>query len=449
MKFTTLAMIGLASAVEEIKFMQEPVLEDETELLTLGSGACINWSFSRNKFYDLKPFDTENRDEAKELPAKLPFPSAQFLYKACQPFWKMTADTYNVAPPNAKPYAEGLWKDTEKSTAYWVVDGKPEYTFMNAEIESLKSPNEEASETAQENAEDGFTITWTSQEECANNKNKNFVVELTAVCDPAVAAGVFSDEKEGEDKCTASVQYKGANACGKPIPLVEAFMKLAPFFGAILIVFGGIIAFFGSKFLFVVFGGIVGFVAATLFFLLAYSLFLPIEAETGMVAGVIVGCVVLGGLLAYFSYKLTRAFVVPILGAVGGVVIFLMLVKAFKLKKRTWNLVFAILGGVVGWFLAYKFRSFIRAAGTALIGSFLLVRGVGCYAPGYPNELNINAKQLVKNPNANLELLAYLAGFVVVAIVGTIFQVKTQAVDEENEDDEFKNQDESKTCGCF
>jgi hypothetical protein len=79
------------------------------------------------------------------------------------------------------------------------------------------------------------------------------------------------------------------------------------------------------------------------------------------------------------------------------------------------------------------------------------VRGVGCYAPGYPNELNINAKNILKDPHANMQLIGYLVGFLVLAIVGAIFQMKTQRTeDEENEeDDAFKSQEEGRTCGCF
>jgi uncharacterized membrane protein len=92
--------------------------------------------------------------------------------------------------------------------------------------------------------------------------------------------------------------------------------------------------FFGSKFLFYVFGVIVGILATAFLFLTSYALFLPVESETGMVVGVIIACVILGGLIAYFSYKLTKNFTVPILGAVGGVVVFLMLAKVLKLHKK-------------------------------------------------------------------------------------------------------------------
>ena len=83
MKFKTLALFGVASAADELNFMQGDDSFDNTELLTIGSGACVNWSFTKNKFYDLKEFDTEFRDEGKKLPANLKFGADNFLYKAC------------------------------------------------------------------------------------------------------------------------------------------------------------------------------------------------------------------------------------------------------------------------------------------------------------------------------------------------------------------------------
>jgi hypothetical protein len=252
-----------------------------------------------------------------------------------------------------------------------------------------------------------------------------------------------------DGKCKATAEYKGAVACGTSIKLVDSFMKLAPYFGAFLIIFGTFMVLFGSKFIFQVFGGLIGFGTSIVLFLFCYALFLPINAEIGFVAGVIAGCIILGGVIAYFSYRLTKTYIVQILGAIGGIVVFLMLVKVLKLKKKYWNFIFAVLGGVVGWFVAYKLRHFVKAAGTSLIGSFLFVRGVGCYAPGYPNEFNMNANEIVNNPNGNLEIILYMIGFIVLTVIGTFFQMKTQGVDEEDEDDAFKNQSEARVCGCF
>jgi hypothetical protein len=332
----------------------------------------------------------------------------------------MTEDDYKAVGTTAKPYDVKAWVSS-LSTAYWVADGSPKYTFINADITTIgKLPEKE-------DTPDAWTITWISKEACTDDASKNFEIVLTGTC-KANAKGVISNAKlDAKNKCKATVEYTGANACGKEIPLVKSLKKLTPIFGGLLIVFGGLMVFFGSKFLFHVFGVIVGFVAAAFFFLLSYALILPVEAETKMLVGVITVCVILGGATAFISFKFTKSFIVPILGAVGGVVVFLMLVKLAKLRSGTWNIVFGIIGAVCGLFLAYRFKRIIKAAGTALIGSFLFVRGIGCYAPGYPNEMDINAKELYRNPNANMQLIAYLAGFILLGLVGSIFQMRYEA----------------------
>ena len=441
MKYILLALAGVQAA-DELFFQPESF---NTELLTLGNGVCVNWNFEQNKYWNLKKFDAEGRTEKQPVALK-GFESANFFYKACQTPWDMTQESLALGDP-AAAFDAASWK-TEPSTAYWVVDNKPVYTFLTSDIESLDQLPEQASETADANKGDGWTITWTSREACADNKNKKFTVQFTGRCAADKAVGEFSDFAIGAEKCSATATYTGANACSEPIRLVESLKNLAPYVGAILIILGGIMAFFGSKFLFQVFGLIIGTVAATILFMLSYALFLPVDAATGFVAGVIIACVALGGLFAYFSYRFTKTFTVPILGAVAGVVIFLMLAKTVKLHQKKYTLIVALVGAIVGWFLAYKLRRLVKAGGTALIGSFLLVRGVGFYAPGFPNELDINdAKDIAKNPNANLAVIGYLAGFVILAIVGTVFQLKNH--DHHEEEDEFKGEDEAKTCGCF
>lgn len=166
-------------------------------------------------------------------------------------------------------------------------------------------------------------------------------------------------------------------------------------------------------------------------FAVVYAMFIPMDAEIGLLVGSIIFCVVIGGLIAFFTYKVTRKFIVPILGAAAGIFSFLMLAKIFGLKGYL-NLISAIVGAVSGWFLAYKFHTFIRAFGTAVVGAFLIVRGIGCYAPGFPSE-TIDFKAVKADPNANLELIGYLAGFVIIAVLGTIFQLRTQRVEEEED----------------
>lgn len=96
----------------------------------------------------------------------------------------MTEDGLKLGNPNATLSDE--WKKASYATAYWVVNDKPLYSFLNAIIDSSALPDT-ASDTAQENAQnkEGWVITWSSQEPCIeNNAKKNFQVILTGSCVP-------------------------------------------------------------------------------------------------------------------------------------------------------------------------------------------------------------------------------------------------------------------------
>jgi len=115
-----------------------------------------------------------------------------------------------------------------------------------------------------------------------------------------------------------------------------------------------------------------------------------------------------------------------------------------------YTVLMGVAGAIIGWFLGQKLGNIVKAAGTGIVGSFLVVRGIGMYAPGYPSETSLDVEALAKDPNANIELIGYLAGFLVIAIAGTVVQLRTQRIEAEDDtDDNFENQEESRTCGCF
>jgi len=271
-------------------------------------------------------------------------------------------------------------------------------------------------------------------------------VVLTGTCETVYNSTIIG---YAPASCKTDISFNGKEACGTELPIQKALTTLGPFYGAILIVVGALMCFLGRKFIFQVFGAIVGFVFFAILFALSYALFLPIDVSTGLLAGVIVVCAALGGVITFFTYKFTKAYTVQILAGVAGAVIFIMLGKLARLDKELYNFILAVLGAGLGVFLGNKFKNIVKSVATALIGSYLLTWGIGQYAPGYPG--NLNLKVMAKNPNANLEAIAYLAGFIVLAIAGFFVQMHNSRheEEEENEDDAFKGQDESRTCGCF
>lgn len=135
--FTSLALIGLTSAAEELKFMNDDqILDDNLDLLEIGTGVCVNWSQKQNRFYDLKGFDSDGRDAKTNAPADINFTSSQFVYKACKSAYDFDKTVWSAAGGEADKFVPADFAKTKKSTAYWVTDDKAVYTFQNAEIKT-------------------------------------------------------------------------------------------------------------------------------------------------------------------------------------------------------------------------------------------------------------------------------------------------------------------------
>lgn len=277
---------------------------------------------------------------------------------------------------------------------------------------------------------------------------------MTAVCVPksdnskANVNAVIKSPSFSSKSCEGSFVYKSSNACSTQLPIAKAMATIGKFLGAIYIVVGIVMAFFGTKFIFWVLGGAVGFIVAGALFLAVQVMALPIDSGMGILIGVGIACIVVGGLVAWCTAALSRKYVVQIMGAIAAMIGLVMVGRIFK--QGGWvAIALGVVGAVIGWFVADKLRNFIKAAATALLGSFLLIMGIGQYAPGFPSITGVKFEDVAENPNANIELIGYAAGFVIVAVVGTIYQMKTQAQDKDDEFHEMDNEDEAKTCGCF
>ena len=169
----------------------------------------------------------------------------------------------------------------------------------------------------------------------------------------------------------------------------------------------------------------------------------------------LVVCLVLGGVVTWAVKHLIGEVTSPLLGGFAGLVGFTMLVKVAGLKTPVAPII-EFCGCVLGVYLGYKWKKYVKCVSTALIGAAMVVRGIGCYAPGFPNIVisDVNTDMEVDN-----YMIAYFAGFVVLFIFGTVWQLR-HARNEEDDDafkraekgeavGAFENQDENKRCGCF
>jgi hypothetical protein len=166
-------------------------------------------------------------------------------------------------------------------------------------------------------------------------------------------------------------------------------------------------------------------------------------------------CLILGGLVAWATKWLVDKVTSPLLGGFGGLVGFTMLAKVAGLKTPAAPII-EFCGCVLGVYLGRKYEKIVETVGTSLIGAAMVVRGIGCYAPGFPNIVmsDVNTDMKVDN-----YMIAYFAGFVVLFIFGTVWQLKHARKVEDDDfnrmkengepTDAFANEDEGKKCGCL
>ncbi len=72
--------------------------------------------------------------------------------------------------------------------------------------------------------------------------------------------------------------------------------------------------------------------------------------------------------------------------------------------------------------------------GTSFFGSYLLMKGIGAYAGGFPNEVTIYEDIVRGDPlPVKAEFYGYLVGFVVMALIGILVQYKLRSGESQNQ----------------
>lgn len=163
--------------------------------------------------------------------------------------------------------------------------------------------------------------------------------------------------------------------------------------------------------------------------------------------------------VGFCMYQFGKAWVVPILGAWGGIVLVVFLLKLAGVTNSIVGLIGAVVGAIGGGYLGKMFNKHVKVAVTGVVGAFFITRGAGTYIGGFPSDYGASAsdlKKLGKNMTSgskySVYIWAYLVAFIVLAIAGICVQAyvfKKDGEDSEDEDDYMKNEEENDTCGCF
>ena len=198
--------------------------------------------------------------------------------------------------------------------------------------------------------------------------------------------------------------------------------------GAVLIVGGLFLGFFGNKFVnFVI--GLVGFLASAV--ILLWISFWVIEQankapEEWVMWVTLAVCLLLAGGIGFLLVK-SRKIGIAIVAGWGGATLGFILTTTFVVESTPgyWGIIAAC--AVVCAFFAFKTEKLVIMLATALIGAYLSIRGISMYAGGFPNESSLHAELqsgAITWDTFPKTFYAYFAGIVVLSIISFFYQRK-------------------------
>lgn len=248
------------------------------------------------------------------------------------------------------------------------------------------------------------------------------------------------------------MKYEGPGACFvKYLPLAKYMELIAPYTGAIFIAIGAVMCFAGSRVLPIAIATLVALAVTGLLAMVGYNFLDQETAQLWHLLVLVLAALAFGVLAGIAARKLAEDWAVTILAFWVGLLLALMILKMAQVEDQNITLGAAAVAGGLGALLGSKFNDSFKKIGTAIVGSFLTIRGIAMYLGHFPSEFNsgsVDDIQKLKEAAEGTQLyyiLGYVAGFVILSIIGTIFQLRNFQ-SPEKDGDEMANEDEGKCC---
>ena len=197
--------------------------------------------------------------------------------------------------------------------------------------------------------------------------------------------------------------------------------------GAVLILLGGFLAFFGNKFV-----NVVLFLTGTFAILIiCASLFInyalaKVDNQTILWVSFVVILLVaagVGALLVKF-----RKYGVGLFAAWGGVMLGFLVTTTFAVANvyAYWAIIVA--AAIAMFFVAVKVEKTVVILLTAFIGAYAFVRGISLYAGKFPSETELHAELeagVLTWDTMPKAYYGYLGGIVALTVISALFQIKS------------------------
>ena len=270
---------------------------------------------------------------------------------------------------------------------------------------------------------------------CAQDSTQDYNLTISITCSEDEKYMTLTHTGNSGDSCHPVIHYIGPQGC--PVFSFDQFtqfmMQYNYLWGAILIVLGIFMCFFGNKFinvvLFLVVFISITLVGGSLFF--QYALF-KVKAEWAKWLS-LAGIVLFAALIAFLVVK-KRKYGIGLVAAWGGVMLGFVITSLFVMSLPGWAFyLILILCGIAAFFIAIKIEKMVIIVTTSFMGAYALVRGVSLYAGGFPSEISLHEEiqsGVVDFTTFDKKFYIYMGAIVVLTVLGIFFQRKREAAND-------------------
>ena len=288
----------------------------------------------------------------------------------------------------------------------------------------------------------GYDLEYASQETKKDSDVPLTIVKLRIRCDAEDDSTEIKWRISSTSENNLIFDYTGQSGC--PVLDVSMVKKIQDFSGPVCLIIGILLTFIGSKFIILTFCLLI-FLAVVLLVVVAAINFHVIQLDgtddaTAYIVGTIIFGVILGILVSVFVAKFAKKYAVAVLAAWSGATITMMILSPIKMNNMIKLLIILVVAGA-SIFVGYKFNRKIKALGTSIIGSGILMFGIGSYAGGFPMLIKFTEKDIEEFSDVNYAYIGYIAGFIITSTIGVLFQLKYIDQIDEDEFDMLKWED--------
>jgi len=264
-----------------------------------------------------------------------------------------------------------------------------------------------------------FSLSLRSKEKCISDPTKQFEISFELHCEPnAIEDETFWDGpiwggSYYHEDCARHFEHVGPLGC--QTATIKGVKTLEKYTGAILLVAGLVLCFYGAAVLPWAIAFMVFFLVASFVMGIGNAMADYYSGDmTPIIGFAVVGCIA-GGVAAWLFSKIYKEWAASLIACFGGFIVTIMVISMFNLPNIANLIALIVICGLCVYF-GKMYDNQIKAYGTAGVGAFLIVYGIASFADKAPS--------LSQNSEFDSAQLMMLGGWVGLWALGAFVQHK-------------------------